>query len=650
MSINKLLDNSNVLLLFTHLVKVGERKRMTRLRHFLSSSLVMLSVMILQCDSSQPSNIGGKTVDKSLPADSGIINVKNYGAKGDGTTDDTQAIETAIKSNTRGYGQQKTIYFPNGTYLVTKPLEWRDNQGKWLPYLNFQGQSRTNTTIKLKDDSVGYSNINAPKAVIITASQNPYDPDGGGNQAFFNSIYDLSVDTGSNPGAIGIDYIANNTGVIRDVTIRGQGSVGLSLSRAWPGPCLIKNVRIEGFDVGIASRSHFQYGVTFEYITLVSQKRFGIVNDNNVLSIRGLTSSNSVPVISSRGGYGLITLIGGDFSGGSSALSAIDNIGALYTRNVKTTGYSSAIKNDNASVPGTIVSEFASKPVQHLFPSQRKSLNLPIMDAPDFNEPVSKWKSVTAFGAKPNDDIDDAAAIQAAIDSGASTIYFPTGAYVIKKTIRVGSNLRKIVGMDSFIYPFSSLPLALRYELGIAGPLIVERLNVKGWMEHASPRTLVLRDCGGDGNYRATKGAGSLFGENLTIGQWRFEPGQNVWLRQVNTEFTKATRFVNNGARLWILGLKTEDPYTVIETKARGKTEVLGGLIYPGQGGTPVPATDIAFVNNESLLSLIYVTAVDTGGMDYTKHVQETRDGVTLILNKSAIPDRGSSSFMMFSD
>jgi hypothetical protein len=77
---------------------------------------------------------------------------------------------------------------------------------------------------------------------------------------------------------------------------------------------------------------------------LVSQKSFGIVNDNNVLSIRGLTSSNSVPVISSRGGYGLITLIGGDFSGGSSALSAIDNIGALYTRNIKTTGYRSAIK------------------------------------------------------------------------------------------------------------------------------------------------------------------------------------------------------------------------------------------------------------------------------------------------------------------
>jgi len=58
--------------------------------------------------------------------------------------DDTLAIQTAIKSNTRGMGN-KTIYFPNGTYLVTKPLEWH-NQG-WWPYLIFQG--RTNTIIKL---------------------------------------------------------------------------------------------------------------------------------------------------------------------------------------------------------------------------------------------------------------------------------------------------------------------------------------------------------------------------------------------------------------------------------------------------------------------------------------------------------------------
>jgi len=101
------------------------------------------------------------------------------------------------------------------------------------------------------------------------------------------------VDTGSNPGAIGIDYMANNKGVIRDVTIRGQGSALVFLVRAWPGPCF-KNVRVEGF---ILHRLPliFQYGVTFEQITLASQSALVLL----IIcpSIRGLTSNNSVPVI-----------------------------------------------------------------------------------------------------------------------------------------------------------------------------------------------------------------------------------------------------------------------------------------------------------------------------------------------------------------
>lgn len=623
------------------------------LHYFFYSLLVAMAVIMLQCDSSQSISAATKTTEKLFPANSGIVNIKNYGAQGDGVTDDTVAIQTAIKASSRWFGQQVTIYFPNGIYLVSKPLEWRDIKGNWWPYLIFQGQSRTNTIIKLNDNAVGYNDINVLKPVIITGSENAAQ-DGGGNQAFFNSIYDLTVDTGKNPGAIGIDYMANNKGAIRNVTIRGQGRVGLNLSRAWPGPCFINNVRIEGNDVGIASISGYQYGVTFEHITLVNQKLFGILNDNNVLSIHGLTSTNSVPVIRSAGGFGLITLIDGNFSGGSAAVSAIENIGALYTRDITTTGYQSAIKNGNTVLPNKIVSEFVSHPVQHLFPSTQKSLQLPILDPPDFNEQMSNWISVLAFGAKPNDNVDDTAAIQAAIDSGSSTIYFPTGSYNISSTIRVHGNVRKIVGMDSFINPIVSLPLPLpnpsfRYEPGIHSAVIVERLNVNGWTEHASPQTLVLRDCG-PGNYRGTKGAGLVFGENVMMGQWRFEPGQKVWLRQLNTEFTQATRVINNGASLWILGLKTEDPYTVIETKGGGKTEVLGGLLYPGQGATPVPATDAAFVNNESQISLVYVTGVDKGGQDYTIHVQETRGKITKTLVKSAIPDRGLGSFVAFSD
>jgi len=44
-----------------------------------------------------------------------VINVRNYGAKGDGTTDDTTAINNAIAACTN----YSTLYFPAGKYLIT---------------------------------------------------------------------------------------------------------------------------------------------------------------------------------------------------------------------------------------------------------------------------------------------------------------------------------------------------------------------------------------------------------------------------------------------------------------------------------------------------------------------------------------------------
>ncbi len=594
---------------------------------------------------------GQSVIAQPLPANSGAINVKDYGAKGDGITDDTQAIQKAIQVVPRDNSKHLTIYFPKGTYKVSNSLKWLDSKGNWYPYLSFEGESRTQTTIKLKDYAPGYNDPNYPKATIVTGSQNPKS-DGGGNEAFRNSIYDLTVDTGiGNPGAVGIDYIANNKGAIRNVMIRGQGKYGLNFSRSWPGPNLIKNVSIDGFDYGIASLNHYQYGITFEHISLTNQKVAGITNKNNVLSIRGLTSINSVPVIYNTTKSGFVTLIDGNFSGGSSSVSAVDNTGTLYARNIITSGYQSAIKNKGVAVAGTSVSEFTSTSFKSLFSSPQTSLNLPIADPPEFLEDASQWASVTAFGAKPNDNNDDSAGIQKAIDSGKSTIYFPAGVYNIGSTILVRGNVRKIVGMESFIKPRAERTMpspAIRFEPGKYDSVTVERLNVKGIWEHASPQTLVLRDCA-YGDYKGMKGAGSLFGENVMIGEWSFEPGQKVWLRQLNTEFTNATRLINNGAKLWILGIKTEDPYTVIETKGGGQTELLGGLLYPGHGDQ-VPTTDVAIVNNESQTSLVYVTASDGAGQDYTIHVQATRNGTTKKLTKSDVPGRGNGSVVFYRD
>lgn len=217
-------------------------------------------------------------------------NVKtDYDAKGDGITDDTAAIQRALddgRLQTKDYyGEPKSLYFPAGTYLVSNTLKWNGC------CVNLQGQGSGSTIIKLQNSAVGFNDPNVPKAVIQTPS---------GNMSFRQNITDMTVNTGTNnSGAIGISYISNNSGSLRDVTIVSgdqEGKVGLDLSRQWPGPCLVKNVQINGFDYGIYIENA-EYGPTFEKITLTNQKVAGIRNEGNTLAIRGLESNNAVPAI-----------------------------------------------------------------------------------------------------------------------------------------------------------------------------------------------------------------------------------------------------------------------------------------------------------------------------------------------------------------
>lgn len=57
-----------------------------------------------------------------------VINVKNYGAKGDGVTDDTIAINNAINSINNN---TSTVWFPKGTYMIKGENTYKPGEGVW---------------------------------------------------------------------------------------------------------------------------------------------------------------------------------------------------------------------------------------------------------------------------------------------------------------------------------------------------------------------------------------------------------------------------------------------------------------------------------------------------------------------------------------
>ena len=71
------------------------------------------------------------------------INVVDYGATGDGTTDDTAALQAAFDAaaNWSSVQYAKTVYIPSGVYKTTGVLYVR-------PYINIQGDSTGKTSIK----------------------------------------------------------------------------------------------------------------------------------------------------------------------------------------------------------------------------------------------------------------------------------------------------------------------------------------------------------------------------------------------------------------------------------------------------------------------------------------------------------------------
>jgi hypothetical protein len=603
----------------------------------------------------EPTPTGDPALDNPrlrFPADA-VVDVRAaYQAKGDGSSDDSAALQKAITEN-----PGRTIYLPAGTYLVTQALEARDKSGRWQSGLRLVGEERNSTVIKLKDGSSGFGDHWSPQPLLragassVTGVGRPGSTSGYGNQ-----LENFTIDTGSNRGATGIDYTGSNVASIRRLTITGQGPTGLSITRGLPGPALISRLVVKGFDYGIRV-SQGQYGLTLEHLNLSGQKIAGLDNAGNILAIHDLTSDNAVPAIRSSARGGFISLLDAKLTGGTADFSAIQSIGELMTRRVATAGYRSALTQSGRIVAGNELPQYVSKTPVTPFPeTQSPATDLPVRDTPDFfaAQPTD-WVSVATYGAKPNDNEDDTAAFQKALDAGKPVVYLPTGRYLISKTLHVKGAVRQLAGFGSTLTPTgtawgdANAPAAvIQVDDGTARDVTVADLSIARAPKVTAPtpgligfaqrtaRPLILKDvdCCGDArtSYQSQAGAGPLYLENVSASGWRFDQPQQVWARQFNhldrgaagATGNTSPLLVNAGATLWVLGLETEQSGPLMRTERGGRTEVLGGAVYESSSSSD----DVAFECLDGASMSLSFTTMGPGNGGYRVLARQNRGGV----------------------
>ncbi|MDA3961374.1 MAG: glycosyl hydrolase family 28-related protein [Planctomycetota bacterium] len=568
-----------------------------------------------------------------LPKGTGYIDLRaGFGAIGDGQHDDTAAFQKAFAElSNKVPASYHTLYIPPGTYVVRDLLQSSR-------FLVVQGAGVDQTTIKLADATPGFDNPKKPQAVW-RASSTSGPP--GSNKAVNGSsiglyIFDLAIDTGTgNPGATGLEYHSNNHGTVARVAIRsgdGAGYTGLDLTHKTNGPALITDVSIDGFDYGVRF-DYQEYSMTLERVQLRGQRVCGIHNKRNIMALRNITSDNSVPALISEGGESMISLLDSEFRGGAADQAAIRSEGALYARSVTIAGYGTSIakrrvtfhgwkakpnltSTDDAPVTGNI-DEYVSDVV--VGPAARRGDGMPlkmaIEDAPavPWGDIQRDWVSIQSFADRKDGD-DWTPAIQAAIDSGAATVYFPQGAYPMLGTVTLQAPCRRLFGMKSKLFRpkdfIGEEPLVV-----FAGKAntatAIERLDIAhlhcdgaGTLvtHQASPRRLTN-----------AAGAGKLFMYDVTASDVRLDHPQQVWVRQWNPELHgDGPCVISRGASIWSLGFKTEYESSKLWALDGAKTEIYGGFIYPVVKG--IPKERPVFKNVDSDMSVIYGQSVYSAG------------------------------------
>lgn len=435
-------------------------------------------------------------------------NVKDYGAKGDGNTDDTNAIILALTQG-RGdnpnlpYGQTSyssstqhpaLIYFPPGTYIVTQPLPV-------IYYTQMVGEPTNIPTIK-------YVSNNGDHRVLEVAGSWYH---GANQDNFYRQIRNFVIDMTSCSSCTGVHWQVAQATSITNVYFKsgiGKNNQGMWMENGSGG--FISDIVFEGGTYGMwVGNQQF----TSRNITVRNTSRAGIyLNWDWVWTFQDLHISDSPVAIDLASGIGSLVVVDSEFVNTPIGVRTVFNAGSsngedsVLLDNVKyTNGNGGTIVQDNGNAvlkgnPGTTtVKSWAQGWIWSAGQTKIGTIDLagntPARPASliqkdgtyfGMTRPLFIGQSqvdVSTIGI-PGDGSDITAKLQQALNTYANkaVLFFPHGTYTISSTVVVppGSRLVgevwSVLMADGAAFKDAKNPKPM-LQIGVAGQTGIAQLT-----------------------------------------------------------------------------------------------------------------------------------------------------------------------------
>ncbi|KAJ7837009.1 exo-beta-1,3-glucanase [Mycena olivaceomarginata] len=410
-------------------------------------------------------------------------NVKDFGARGDGVTDDSAAINAAISAGSRCGGGScgsstitpAVVYFPSGTYLVSKSI---------IAYYYTQliGDNRHPPTLLA---AASFSDI----AVIDV---DPYTPGGGGAQWYtFRSVRNFVIDVTRVPATLS-QGDRRIPGLIHWQVAQATSLINIVINMSTAPNTAHQGIWMENGSGGYMGDLVFNGG------------KFGMWVGNQQFTVRNITINNAQTAVFSNWNWGWtfqgVTInncqVGFDLATGGGTAAQTTGAQAIIDATVSNTpifvrtstasngklGGSLALNNIHLTnvptavgvVGGAVVlgggtTTVASWGQGNVFKGTSAAGTFTQGNIPAPNKPaalldssgrifgkthpqygayaVSQFVSVRDQGAKGDGKTDDTAALKAifAAFAGCKIIFFDAGTYIVTSTIQIPAGTQ-IVG------------------------------------------------------------------------------------------------------------------------------------------------------------------------------------------------------------